>query len=157
MMNFGIQKRAEWTGSDDRAIALLDVDGQGQQLTRVSAWGEATFELVWGTQGTGRIANIRSPMVAYVPGSVTVTARPLVAGQGVARVTAHPADPGESFIRVFFNSTGPLPPHAVRAQCVAAGTLSTCGTVVALNVGESIILGGPSAVVSGSFLVEMEI
>lgn len=158
MMNFGLQKRVSWTGTDDGPLSLLDQDGKGDRLVRVSAWGEALFDLAYGTQATSWIVGLRSPMVAYVPGSVTVTARPLVAGQGTARCTCHPvSSPGIPLLRALYDAAGPISPQGFRAQCLVAGTIQTAGANVPLTPGEVLLLAGPSAVVSGSHLVEIDL
>lgn len=157
-MSEGYQQRVIFEPGDQSIRPLCDVKAKRTGLLRLSAVGDCLFRLTYGTSSQMVLDGLRSPLVAYVPGGVYLEAQPTTAGGALAQCSVVEVDgPGDQIVRRLYSSAGNIDSHATRATCLTAGTVQTAGTNVALTPGQSIALAGPSAVVSGAFLVELDL
>lgn len=157
-MGVGNQAFVSWPVGDESTKPILDCE-PGPGFRRVSVVApNVALSVRWGTSRTLSLDGLRSPLVASFPGRIYVEGTPLN-GNGAEATCAlcDAASPGVQIVRSVVTSVGSLGPFASRVSCVTAGQVAVDGIVVALAVGETLRVAGPTAVISGAYVVEYEL
>lgn len=155
---YGTQSQRIWAAADVAEQQLIDAV-RPEFLWRASVQGEnLVLKLVYGTQATITLDNLRLPFVGFIPGQVGLSARKLdPAAPAVARVTLTAATGGLSTVRAFVG-LGALPTGAASYTALAASTLTVAGVAgVVVAPGATMPLVAPAVVTVGSGIVEFSL
>jgi hypothetical protein len=150
---FGFQNLETWPAADIVARPLLDLSPNGE-LWRISVVGDLLVELTWGTSSRRRLV-LDAPVLADLPGFVSVTATPRTAGGATGQVSAtRSSGAGPQELRRFVTGPATLDDQATRFVALAASTVTVRALAVVLAVGDSIPLVSGSVLTAGSGFVE---
>lgn len=156
---YGTQQLAVWNPGDVGPRQVCDAL-KANALWRFSVFGRVLVSIVYGTQGTRKILQLRAPVVLTIPGQFTATATPLDE-QGVqCEVTLTQATAGARAIaRDVVNAGGGavnLSPDAVDFFALTASTLTIAGLAVAVPALQIVPLVAGSVLLTGSGFQEFE-
>jgi hypothetical protein len=150
----GQQNLETWAAGDSGSRPLLELQPNGE-LWRISVVGDLLVELTWGTSSRRRLV-LDAPILADLPGFVSVIATPRTSGGATGQVTAtRSSGAGPQELRRFV--AGPvlaLDDQATRFVALAASTVTVRALAVVLAVGDSIPLVSGSVLTAGSGFVE---
>ncbi len=146
---YGQQQKEVWAAADQIARPLLDAEPNGE-LWRLSVIGDVLITVAWGT-GARRVLELDAPLVADLPGYVSVIAAPRTSGGATAQVTlTRSSGAGPQEMRRAILVPGALHDDATRFVAFVASTVTIRGVGVVLAPGESIPLVSGSVLTAGS-------
>lgn len=163
----GLQASETWGVGEHDGRDICD-QRLAHGMWRLSVFGSEhiLLDVQFGTSKSRQFRNLRAPLVLYVPGQLTVSARPSPTDSGFypgseVMCTCTPVSSGHGCDARFLRTTpGALPIDAARFRALAASVvrITDVGTIVdvPLAVGAVLPLIAGSSLISGAGYVEFE-
>ena len=159
---YGLQSSEVWASGETDGRDICD-QTRAVHMWRVSVFGtRVEVDVAFGTSLQRQFRRLRVPLVLYVPGNVTITARPTPTGTGtyigsqVQCTCTAVSSAKQSDARLVF-AGGPIPDDAARFVAFTPSVITIDGTfTVALLPTQSVALVSGAALTSGTGYLEFE-
>lgn len=153
---YGAQQSETWLANDQSPRPLLDLQPNGE-LWRIHVTGDLLVEIVWGTSSSRKI-QVDAPVIADLPGNVTVTATPRLTTGTTGKVSAtQVSGAGPQVLRRFVGTPGATLPEDAESYIAATASVVTIRAIaVNLAAGESVPLVPGSVHTSGQGFIQFQ-
>lgn len=158
----GLQASEGWSATDAKTERMIGDGMRAEHLWKVVVYGDhVVIDLSFGPNARQTLSGLNVPLVAYVPGQVTVTARPVGTGPSYTakvRCMIVPVDsPGTNQLRRYVEAAAVFAAEAIAYQALTASSVNINGSgPVAVAAGARVLLTPVSNLISGSGFEEYE-